>query len=290
MDIPQLTAEQYVIRWPEPAHAKFDEDAAKVEPCEIELKNGTKEFGDLLHFTGRDEFFIFRPHKDHAQRAQMIAVRLANLRQLKLTRGIHMTPLSKESLGQSNGSVASSAAQVYNIEFADGEITSGETAGYVKLPVGLFLYFQADSGEVLRHFVPSDAIAYSQLGDPLGKVLVEENVVSEAQLKVAVDKQQEMRRLVLGDYLIEEGYITADQLNQALEYQKAKPSLRVGEALIEMGFVTSDALQAALDKQRANRGRPLAQILIDMGLVDRDTLERVNAKKASLPEVQSVAL
>jgi hypothetical protein len=181
--------------------------------------------------------------------------------------------------------VAGSAVQVYNIEFADGEITSGETAGYVKLPVGLFLYFQADSGEVMRHFVPSDAIAYSQLGDPLGKMLVEENVVSEAQLQVAVEKQQEMRRLVLGDYLIEEGYITADQLNKALEYQKAKPSLRVGEALIEMGFVTSSALQAALDKQRANRGRPLAQILIDMGLVDRDTLERVNAKKASLPEV-----
>ncbi len=275
MDIPQLTAEQYVIRWPEPAHAKFDEDAAKVEPCEIELKNGTKEIGDLLHFTARDGFFIFRPHKDHAQRAQMIAVKLANLRQLRLTRGIKMTPLSKESLGQA----------VYNVEFTDGEITSGETAGYVKLPVGLFLYFQADSGEVMRHFVPSDAIAYSQLGDPLGKVLVEENVVSEAQLKVAVEKQQEMRRLVLGDYLIEEGYITAEQLNKALEYQKAKPSLRVGEALIEMGFVTSDALQAALDKQRANRGRPLAQILIDMGVVDRDTLERVNAKKASMPEV-----
>ena len=116
-------------------------------------------------------------------------------------------------------------------------------------------------------------------------MLVEENVVSEAQLKVAVEKQQEMRRLVLGDYLIEEGYITAEQLNLALEYQKAKPSLRVGEALIEMGFVTSAALQAALDKQRANRGRPLAQILIDMGVVDRDTLERVNAKKASMPEV-----
>ncbi len=285
MDIPQLTAEQYVIRWPEPAHAKFNEDPIKVEPCEIELKNGTKEIGDLLHFTARDGFFIFRPHKDHAQRAQMIAVKLANLRQLRLTRGITMTPLSNESLGQASDSVAASAMQVYNVEFADGEITSGETAGYVKLPVGLFLYFQADSGEVMRHFVPTDAIAYSQLGDPIGKVLVEENLVSEAQLKVAVEKQQEMRRLVLGDYLIEEGYITADQLNKALEYQKAKPSLRVGEALIEMGFVTSDALQAALDKQRANRGRPLAQILLDMGVVDRDTLERVNAKKASMPEV-----
>jgi hypothetical protein len=138
---------------------------------------------------------------------------------------------------------------------------------------------------VLRHFVPSDAIAYSQLGDPIGKALVEENVVSEAQLQVAVEKQSEMRRLVLGDYLIEEGYITAEQLNDALEYQKKKPSLRVGEALIEMGYVTSEALQTALARQRENRGRPLGQVLIDMGLVDKDTLDRVHAKKTSMPSV-----
>ncbi len=277
MDIPQLSADQYAITWPEPAQAMFEEDSAALEPCEIELKSGAKETGDLLHFTGRDDFFIFRPHKDHAQRAQMIAVRMANVRQLRLTRAVAFTKQAT--------SVPASEMMVYNIEFADGEITSGETAGYVKLPVGLFLYFKSTPGHVLRHFVPSDAIAYSQLGDPLGKALVEENVVSEEQLQVAVEKQSEMRRLVLGDYLIEEGYITAEQLNDALDYQKKKPSLRVGEALIEMGYVTSDALKTALARQRENRGRPLGQILIDMGVTDRDTLDRVHAKQTPLPSV-----
>jgi hypothetical protein len=284
MDLPQLSADQYAIQWPEPAHARFEDEDVRVEPCEIEFRNGTSQSGDLLHFTGREPFLVFRTAKDHPQRGQNIAVKLANVRQLRLTRAVELLPLL-ESAGQQMLAVSPSEVQVYNIEFADGEITSGETAGYVKLPVGLFLYFLNGPQHVLRHFVPADVIAYSQLGDPIGKVLVEEHVVSEAQLQVAVEKQQEMRRLVLGDYLIEEGYITAGQLEDALDYQKKKPSLRVGEALIELGYVTSDALQAALARQRANRGRPLSQILLDMGLVDRDTLDRVQAKKNETPVI-----
>jgi hypothetical protein len=284
MDIPQLSADQYAIQWPEPAHARFGDDAVTVEPCDIEFRNGTSQSGDLLHFTGREPFLVFRPSKDHPQRAQMIAVKLANVRQLRLTRSVELLAL-EESQAQSSTELSPSEVQVYNVEFADGEITSGETVGYAKLPVGLFLFFLNSPNHVLRHFVPSDMIAYSQIGDPIGKVLVEEHLVSEAQLQVAVEKQQEMRRLVLGDYLIEEGYITAEQLNDALEYQKKKPSLRVGEALIEMGYVTSDALQAALARQRANRGRPLSQILLDMGLVDRDTLDRVQARKHETPVI-----
>ena len=285
MDIPQLSADQYAIQWPEPAQARFGDDEVTVEPCEIEFRNGTSQNGDLLHFTGREPFLVFRPSKDHPQRAQMIAVKLANVRQLRLTRPVELLPLPSDATGPSEIAVSTSEVQVYNVEFADGEITSGETAGYAMLPSGMFLFFLSSPNQVLRHFVPADVIAYSQVGDPIGKVLVEEHVVSEAQLKVAVDKQQEMRRLVLGDYLIEEGYITAEQLNGALEYQKNKPSLRVGEALIEMGYVTSAALQAALARQRANRGRPLGQILLDMGLVDRDTLDRVQAKHNETPVI-----
>jgi hypothetical protein len=168
---------------------------------------------------------------------------------------------------------------VYNVEFADHEIESGDTAGYVRNNIGLFLYFTQPGDRVERVFVPEAAISYFQAGEPIGRLLVEENAVSEEQLAAAVEKQQEMRKLVLGDYLIEEGLITAVQLEQALELQKSKPSLRLGEALIELGAVAPEALQIALARQRANRGRPLGQILVDMGVVDSDTLNKIHAKK-----------
>jgi len=285
MSIPQLSADQYSIQWPEPAHARGDDTPARAEACEIEFKNGTKEHGDLLHFTGRDDYFIFRPHKGHEHRSQMIAVRLANVRQVRLTTPITLIPLDDNTLGQPGTMFAPAEVQVYNVEFQDGEITSGETLGHVKLPTGLFLFLQNPKGGTLRQFIPNSAIAYFQVGDPIGKLLVEENVVSEAQLKVAVEKQQAMRRLVLGDYLIEEGYITSEQLEAALTFQKAKPSLRLGEALIEMGSLTIEALQSALARQRANRGRPLGQILVDMGVVDPETLRKMHARKIGVPFV-----
>jgi hypothetical protein len=285
MSVPHLSADQYAIQWPEPAHAKTDEAPAKAEACEIEFKNGSTQHGDVLHFTGRDDYFIFRPHKGHEHRSQMIAVRLAKVRQLRLTRPIHLTPINDDTVGQPGTLFAPAEVQIYNVEFQDGEITSGETLGHVLLPTGLFLFLQGAGHTALRQFIPNSSIAYVQVGDPIGKVLVEENVVSEEQLKVAVEKQQAMRRLVLGDYLIEEGFITSAQLDAALELQKAKPSLRLGEALIEQGSLTIEALQTALARQRANRGRPLGQILVDMGVVDAETLRKMHARKLGMPFV-----
>lgn len=285
MSAPQVSQEQYAIHWPEPPHVKFREETVREEACEIEFRNGAKEVGDLLHFTGRDASFVFRPHRAHSLANERINVKLANVRQLRLTRPVAMTPIDDASLGQNSAIFAPAEIQVYNVEFEDGEITSGETAGYVRLPTGLFLYFQNEGGTLLRVFIPEGSLSYCQIGDPIGKLLVEENVVSEAQLAQAVEKQQEMRKLVLGDYLIDQGYITPEQLEEALAHQKAKPSLRLGEALIELGHLTSDALQSALARQRANRGRPLGQILVDMGVLDPETLKKVHAKKLGLPFV-----
>ncbi len=285
MHVPKVAQEDFAIYWPEPPHVKIKDAQVDDEPCEIEFRNGAKETGSLLHFTGREPFFVFRPNRSHSLHNERILVKMANVRQMRLTRQVAMTPIDDAALGQSDAVFAPAEIQVYNIEFHDGEITSGETAGSVKLPTGLYLFFHSDPGHLTRAFIPEGSIAYFQIGDPIGKLLVEENVVSEEQLKVAVEKQQEMRRLVLGDYLIEQGYITPEHLEEALAYQKRKPSLRLGEALIELGHLTGDALQAALARQRANRGRPLGQILVDMGVLDPDTLKKVHAKKLGLPFV-----
>ena len=271
--------ENLTIDWPEPAHLRLDSKEGAPEACEIEFNDGTVEQGELLRFTGRDEHLVFRPHEGHPRYPSKIVVRNSRFKRLRLTDPVAARPLEVSALGDVDSSLASSQVHVYNVEFNDHEIESGDTSGYVRNNIGLFLYFSRPGDALERIFIPESAIGYFQAGDPIGRVLVEENAVSEEQLQAAVEKQQEMRKLVLGDYLIEEGLITAEQLEKALAHQKTKPSLRLGEALIEMGAVEPEALQIVLSRQRANRGRPLGQILIDMGVVDADTLNKIHAKK-----------
>lgn len=273
-------SESLTIHWPEPAHLRLESkngDAA--EPCEIEFNDGTIERGELLRFTGRDEHLVFRPHPDHPRYPSKIVVRNSRFKRLRLTDPVAARRLDMSALGGAEVSLSSSQMHVYTVEFTDHEIESGDTSGFVRNAIGLFLYFARPNDALERIFVPEAAIAYFQAGEPIGRVLVEENAVSEEQLQAAVEKQQEMRKLVLGDYLIDEGLITPRQLEEALAHQRTKPSLRLGEALIELGAVAPEALQIALSRQRANRGRPLGQILIDMGVVDADTLNKIHAKK-----------
>lgn len=271
--------ENLTIHWPEPAHLRLDPKEGAPEACEIEFNDGTVERGELLRFTGRDEHLVFRPHTEHPRYPSKIVVRNARFKRLRLTDPVAARPIDVAVLGNVEATLSSSQVHVYNVEFADHEIESGDTSGYVRNNIGLFLFFARPGDTLERVFIPEAAIAYFQAGDPIGRVLVEENAVSEAQLQAAVEKQQEMRKLVLGDYLIDEGLITAQQLEEALAHQKTKPSLRLGEALIELGAVQPEALQIVLSRQRANRGRPLGQILIDMGVVDADTLNKIHAKK-----------
>ena len=271
--------EQVTIYWPEPAHLRLDANESAAQACEIEFNDGTLERGELLRFTGRDEHLVFRPHAGHPRHPSKIVVRNGRFKRVRLTEPVGARPLDVSVLGDVGASLSSSQVHVYNVEFADHEIESGDTSGYVRNNIGLFLYFGRSGDRLERVFIPESAIAYFQAGEPIGRVLVEENAVSEEQLQAAVEKQQEMRKLVLGDYLIEEGLITSRQLDDALAHQRTKPSLRLGEALIEMGAIRPEALQIALSRQRANRGRPLGQILIDMGVVDADTLNKIQAKK-----------
>ena len=273
------------IHWPEPAHLRLESEEGVPRSCEILFNDGTIERGELLRFTGRDEHLVFRPHVGHPRYPSKIVVRTSRFKRLRLLALAHARPIEAHVLGQDHSSFATSQVQVYNVEFTDHEIESGETVGFVRNAIGLFLFFSQPDDRLERVFIPDAAVAYFQAGDPIGRLLVEENAVSEEQLKVAVEKQQQLRKLVLGDYLIEEGLITTQQLDEALAHQRTKPSLRLGEALIELGAVQPDALQIVLARQRANRGRPLGQILVDMGVLDPDTLNKIHAKKMGRPFV-----
>src|SRR5206468_451034 len=161
----------------------------------------------------------------HPRYPSKIVVRTSRFKRLKLLEPVAVHPLESSMLGSDAEPVDPQQMHVYNVEFSDAEIESGDTAGFVRNPIGLFLFFMRPGDRVERIFIPESSIAYFQAGEPIGRLLVEENAVSEEQLAAAVEKQQEMRKLVLGDYLIEEGLITPAELEAALAHQRTKPSL-----------------------------------------------------------------
>lgn len=61
----------------------------------------------------------------------------------------------------------------------------------------------------------------------------------------------------LGEYLIEDGVITGAQLQRALARQHELHGRgewkRIGEVLLELGLVTEEQLQRALDRQQLER-------------------------------------
>jgi len=272
----------HVIYWPEPPHLQLIGHLATAEPCLIELRDGSDVRGDLQHFTGRDDGLVITPHGANEVPRR---IPLELIRQITLTRPVAASSLDGSASTDANQGDGFAEVQVYNIEFFDGAILSGETVGYVRLPAGICLYFNTGQHALTRTFIPESAIAFWQIGDPIGKLLVEENVVSEDQLKEAVEKQQALRKLVLGDYLIEQNLISPEQLAAALDHQRTRPSLRLGEALIEKGFLSEVELETVLTRQRANRGRALGQILVDMGMLDPVTLKMIHAKKLGQPFV-----
>ncbi len=245
------------LHWPEPAHLRLATNDGAPERCEIQFSDGTVETGELLRFTGRDEHLVFRPAPGQPRHPSKLVVRNSRFKRLKL-----LDPVAVEPLDAVFGSEPIDAQQlhVYTVEFSDHEIESGDTAGYVRNAIGLFLYFNRPDNRVERVFVPESAIAYFQAGEPIGRLLVEEHAVSEEQLAAAVEKQQEMRKLVLGDYLIDEGLIAPEQLQQALALQRTKPSLAARRGADR---ARRRRARGAADRARASTREPRASARAD---------------------------
>src|SRR4029077_15864776 len=103
---------------------------------------------------------------------------------------------------------------------------------------------------------------------PLGRVLVDDEVLTRTQLERALAEQRRSGRL-LGQVLVAQGHVTGTELTRALARQHGvelragektldsagQPQLHatwrsLGMLLTEKGFVSSAALQHALTEQR----------------------------------------
>ena len=143
---------------------------------------------------------------------------------------------------------------------------------------------------------------------PLGRLLVDDELLTTTQLERALGEQRRSGRL-LGQVLVEQGHVTGTELTRALARQHGvevragaaapntvvQPDVRatwrsLGMLLSEKGFVSPAALQRALAEQQRRPDRRLGEILVESGSLSPLTLASVLAEQHGVtPEAELIA-
>jgi len=124
-------------------------------------------------------------------------------------------------------------------------------------------------------------------GDSVARLLVEQGLVTETQLRYA---KRVKAKLVSDRSLIEIfqelQLLTDRQLNQILKEQRL--NLRVGDLLVELGHIRQCELDAALSIQQDGNSKKLGAVLVEYGFIDEHRLMEILASKLGYPFVEPV--
>jgi type II secretion system (T2SS) protein E len=100
-------------------------------------------------------------------------------------------------------------------------------------------------------------------GTPIGQLLVEQGALSPADLEAVLRRYHKKYRL--GDILVETNVISETQLQLGVDHHR-RTGLRLGDALLQLGFVNEEMLKLALCTQLDVAFVDLDRFSIDRGL------------------------
>ncbi|MGH8689699.1 MAG: GspE/PulE family protein [Burkholderiales bacterium] len=268
--------------WPAPPYYEFMDPAAATsgEDCLITFRDEAKANGTLLDFRPDESLLMFRP----SDMDEGISIAFSSLLSVQLRAPVKLQTQALE-IDDTAQLLAASEHQPFAIELASGRSLNGETVGSVHALCGLFLFPPTQNRAVTRWFVPAGAARRSEIGKPLGEMLIDEKLASSEAVDKALSRQQALRTRRFGEYLTENQIVSPEHLAQALKQQHGQPVQKLGEALVELGFLTEAQLQEALATEARDRSVPLGRILIDMGVIDAEVLNGVMARKLGIPFV-----
>lgn len=131
--------------------------------------------------------------------------------------------------------------------------------------------------------MPADKQTIEQQTQALARVLLLEGLLTENQLRYALELQQQAaEKKRLGDVLVDLGYLTKRQLREiARKYNLRVP---VGQILIENGLISEQQLEQALQEQQL-RPQPLGEILIAKGWITEEQLAQALSRQLDYPYI-----
>ncbi len=271
------------FEWPQPPYFELPPGTEFTghEPALLIFVRGPKLPGSLTRFLPSHGTVEFLPERGRVN----IAVPLADILQLRLTRPIIFKPRKTEIEQRAEELTKPSLKQLFRLEFVNGESREGETMGFEQQSAGLFLYVTHYADAVLRVFIPASSIKSQQIGKPIGQLLVEEKLLTQSQINGGLERQREVRKQKLGDLLAAQNIISQDDLRAALVRQRAAPIVGLGEALVASKAISSEQLAQALEQQKGNRKMPLGEILIELKHLERRDLNNALSQNLGIPVV-----
>jgi len=270
------------VNWPTPHHMRVIDPGkdSEPEPGLVTLNDGGKLPGRVLRIDFDGGTLEFHPEVGGRR-----LLPFSSFRSLYLTRTIE---LERIPLAIPPGGVEaspSSERRKCTIVFKDASTLEADVVSVVRRKPGLFLFVANYADEILRWFVPADAVASYRIGEPLGQALRDRKALAREALDASLQTQQRLQTTRIGDYLADQGIVTSAQLESALLRQKTMSHLKLGDALVEEKFITAEQRDAALVVQAADRRKLLGEILVEAGAVTREEIRRVLVEQLGAPSV-----
>ena len=110
----------------------------------------------------------------------------------------------------------------------------------------------------------------------IGKLLIEEGYVTEADINRALEiqaEEAEAANVPLGIALVHKGFITKEQLKTLLEHPEIRKN--IGTMVLEKGWCTKEQLDACLEKKKP--GEPIGIVLMREGYISQNNLDHLLA-------------
>lgn len=228
----------------------------------LKLQNGDEKTGEVMLFNINQPTFQIQVDRGDGTKETM-TIRMENVKAvlfLKKDEG-EGSRLRTENIEQST--YAGTMAYRLIVEFQDGEIISGSTLKYNPNDKGFFIVALNPADRSERVYVNALAVKNVDCKRLLGKILVDQNKITQDQLVESLRYQQEQREKKIGTILAEHAIINEQQLHESLKRQKETKKM-LGEILLEAGYISSSQLEYALHIQQENRGMRLGQILVEL--------------------------
>lgn len=272
------------VSWPIPPYFQLvsGPDETPSHECIVELLDGRIISAELESFEPDDP----QVHLSSETQGTQQHIGLDLVRTIRLTKPLALVRDAAVIRSISSNETQVGDEKAFLVRFRDGKTFEGITRGFVKGKGGLFLYLLAeDHQQAVRCFVPAQQLDDIRIGPLLGSELTRAQLVTDAELAAAINKQSSLRQKKLGKHLLDHGIVTHDELKRALLSQKHRPAIKLGDLLVDSGLISSGQLAEALRLQANDRSRRLGDVLIDMGVVTAWQVQMALSEKLGIPFV-----
>ncbi|WP_455202237.1 GspE/PulE family protein [Kaarinaea lacus] len=246
---------QNIIDLPKPPLSmKSDADALAGAEMEVQLLSGGIEKGTLLALQGPQQSVVIKTARDNRPRDISFSI----IRSVKINAAI-MSRQGRHPLTTRGGDVQlPEVPQPFQLHYNDNRVIEGETWSWQVDEYGLHLFPRDTLGNTFRMFVPLQVLQQYRIGPLLKKIALDPSEYHRDSSQIAsnsIDLKLALQHLPpqidkpLGEFLVDEQLISQEQLRNALVSQQREPERKLGELLEASGVVTTDEIYHALAMQ-----------------------------------------